>query len=102
MTLEPNKSLDRRYETDMSGTSLIAEGADFRTFKVVHVLGSSPAAEAGLREEDVITSIDGKTASDLSLAEIRRLFRVNRKKYLLGITRGGQSLQIKLKTKKLV
>lgn len=102
ITLEPNKAFGEAYEADMSGAALTAEGQDFRTFRVVHIAEASPAAYAGLRAGDVITSVDGRPAADLNLAEVRRLFKRRGQAYTLGVKRGGQTLRIKLKMKRLV
>jgi len=86
----------------MSGLSLVAEGADFRTFRVNRVIANSPAAQVGLQAGDVITSIDGRPASQFTLEEVRRLFRQPDHEYRLEIRRGGQVVNLKLKTRRLV
>ena len=51
--------------------------AKHRPFKVVvnEVLAHSPAAEAGMREEDVLTAIDGRPAAEFTLEQTRALLR---------------------------
>lgn len=100
--LEPNSSLREPFEFDMSGLQLVAEASDFRTFRVNRVIANSPAAQVGLQIGDVITSIEGRPAAQLTLEEVRRLFRQPDREYRLEVKRGGQVIPVKLKTRRLV
>jgi hypothetical protein len=102
MILEPNGDLAAPFEYDMSGIRLGAEGEAFKTLSVRKVVENSPATEAGLREGDVISAINGRPATELSLDEIRTMFRQDGKEYLLEIIRGVEKIQLKLKLRKLV
>jgi len=48
MLFEPVDSL-------MRGFGLESDGRDFKTLKVRGIIANSPAAEPGLRDEDIIT-----------------------------------------------
>jgi hypothetical protein len=48
---------------------------DAEGFKVVDVTTNTPAAEAGLAKDDVITAVDGKAAGSLSLPDLRLRLR---------------------------
>ena len=100
--LESNESLTEPFEYDMVGIRLRAASDDFKTLKVRRVGENSPAAEAGVREGDVISEIDGRPATELSLSEINKMFRQEGKEYLLGIIRGGEKVQIKLRSRRLI
>jgi predicted aspartyl protease len=100
--LEPNEHLSEPYEFDMSGASLAAGGADFKTFKVRALVEKSPASEAGLRVGDVITALDGKPATGMTLEQIRQMFRQAGRKYLLSVNRNGSQLQMSLTTRRLI
>jgi hypothetical protein len=65
MILEPNAHLADRFDYDMSGIRLRAEGADLKQLKVIRLVENSPAVEAGLREGDLISAIDGRPAARL-------------------------------------
>ncbi|MBZ0204007.1 MAG: PDZ domain-containing protein, partial [Ignavibacteria bacterium] len=54
--------------------NLIAEGLQFKTFSVVHVLEGSPAAEAGIMQGDIVVAINGKGAAQLNLEDIEAIF----------------------------
>ena len=102
MILEPNSSFTEPFESDMSGMVLIAEGAKLDVPKVFYITESSPASEGGLRVGDIITAIDGKPSSTLTLDNIREMFKQNGREYLLSITRGEQAAQIKIKLRSLI
>jgi len=86
----------------MSGAFLVAEGENLKTIKVHRVFENSPASQAGLRGGDIITAIDGRAASELTLEQIGQLFKLKGRKYLLSIKRGEQMLQIKVEMARLI
>ncbi len=98
---EPTPALELPFDRAFSGISLAAEGKDYRTFRVLTVLENSPATEAGLQKDDVITSIDGKPATEFALTKLNEMFeRPNT--YKLTVLRGGQTLRVTLTPKQLV
>lgn len=48
---------------------------DAKGFKVIDVTAKAPAAEAGLKPDDVITFVDGKPASSIALYDLRYRLR---------------------------
>ena len=86
----------------MSGVVLVARGANLKSFEVAAVTPHSPGSEAGLQKGDVIAGIDGQPAADLDLSGVRDLFRVFGHEYHLTVTRGDHTVEMKLKTKRLV
>ena len=102
MILEPNRYFSESYEYDMSGLLLIAEGNDFKTLKVRHLIEDSPATAAGLREGDVISAVNGTLASKLSLEQVRTMFKKEGQSYLLSIKRGDERIQIRIRLRKLI
>ncbi len=102
MILEPNATFGDRDEYDMSGVSLIAEGADFGTIKVARLIEPSPAHEAGLRREDVIVAVDGKAAGAIGLANLRTLFREEGREVRLDVRRGGEAIAMQIKMRRLI
>ena len=99
---EPNGHLAEPVEEDMSGIELAADGEDFTTLVVNEAAADSPAAEAGLKEEDELVTIDSRPVSEFGLDKIRHMFRQVGKEYLLGIKRGEQRLQVKIKLRRLI
>jgi hypothetical protein len=100
--LEPNAHFGEAYEASLTGASIAAEGADFKTFKVRSVFDSSPAAEGGLRAGDIITAVNGRPAAQFTAEQLRRMFRLKGRRYVLKIKRGEAPLQITIRTRRLV
>ncbi len=102
MILEPNAEFSEPFEEDMSGLDLATEGADLSVVVVNEVEENSPGAEAGIQEEDIITTIDGRPAKELTVTEIRKMLRQDGKEYLLTLRRGQKDVQTKLKLRRLI
>jgi hypothetical protein len=102
MILEPNKSFGEPFDFDMSGLALISDSPEFKLIKINRILEGSPAAEAGLKAEDVILEVDGRAASEYTLHSLREMFKKEGKTYGLKVKRGDETLQVKLKTRKLI
>jgi PDZ domain-containing protein len=102
LILAPNSRFPSDDQEDKSGISVIAKGSALKTFEVVAVSPGSPGAKAGVQKGDVIAGIDEDAAADLTLAEIRDLFRQVGHKYNLVIDRNGQNKQITVEMKRLL
>ena len=89
-------------EFDMSGMSLAAQGPDYREYRVRSMIDGSPAADAGVMVGDLISGIDGKPAGALTLDEIRELFRKDGQEYMLELGRGGATVRVTLRTRRLL
>jgi membrane-associated protease RseP (regulator of RpoE activity) len=98
--LTPNARFNSDDQEDKSGISVVAEGNSLRVFRVVDVNPGSPGAKAGVQKGDVIAGIDDEPAADLTLSEIRSLFRQVGHKYNLAIERNGQAKQINVEMKR--
>jgi S1-C subfamily serine protease len=81
--------------------SVIAEGGDYRVFRIRAVLENSPAAEAGLQIDDIITAVNNQAAAELTLSTLNELFE-HPVAYKLTIRRGEQTLQVTLTPRRLV
>jgi PDZ domain len=100
--LEPNSSFQDDDQEDKSGISVIAKGPGLKTFQIVQVQPGTPAAEAGIQQGDVIAGIDDEAAADLSLADIRDLFRQVGHIYKVLIDRDGKTMPITLQMRRLL
>ena len=102
MILEPNGHFDEAYEYDMSGLYRVAEGPEFKRFKLHRVLENSPAAEAGVQEGDVITALDGRPAEELTLEQIRQILKQEGREVILSLQRGKEELSVRLRLRRLI
>ena len=99
--LEPNARLHDPFPADASGLVLTATGDDFKTFIVHGVVPKSPADEAGFRDDDVITAIDGEPATTYALWQIQDLFKDASRARRVTITRAGATLTKTIKPRPL-
>ena len=102
MILEPNKNFADAFDFDMSGLGLLSDSPQFKLVKINRIMESSPAAEAGLKIDDLVLEVDGRTASDLTLNKLREMFKKEGKLYHLKIRRGDETLRVQLKTRRLI
>lgn len=87
---------------DMSGLAILVGGPDLKMFEVTQVWPHTPGADAGIQKGDVIAGVNDEAAADMSLADIRRLFRQPASKYKLLIQRGSQTLTVNLQMRHLL
>jgi len=81
---------------DLSGLEIVAEPPRFRTFVVNAVEENSPAAAAGIQEEDTILAIDGQPAVGLTLKELRHLL-TQPGEHVLKIRHNSKTIQVRLR-----
>lgn len=98
---EANKTFAESFDRASPGMAIVAEGNDYRTFRITELLDSGPAVEAGLQKNDVITGIDGKPAAEFTLSKVFDLFE-RPAAYKLQVRRGEQILHVTLTPRKLV
>jgi hypothetical protein len=99
--LEPNAHLVEPFEVDMSGLSLMVADAREKTLKVDEVYDHSPASAAGMRSGDILTGVDGRPISDLTLSDVRAMFRQVRT-YNVTFRRGDRRMAVTLKLRRLI
>jgi PDZ domain len=102
MILEPYKLYNEYEEADMSGLSLIAGGNDLRRFEVIDIEPGSPAASAKIRVGDVIAGVDDEPAADMTLGQLRNLFRQIPHKYKLIIERNDKTIDMQVSMHRLL
>ena len=101
MILEPNASFKNPIGPASPGVAIVAEGSDYKMFRITELLEDSPAAEAGLKAGDIVMSVDGRRASELNLTLLHELFEkpTSRK---LSVRRGEQTLEITVTPRRLI
>lgn len=99
--LEPNSDFAKPIEYNRTGLFLVGSGDDRKGFPIEAVLENSPASEAGIRQGDLLTGIDGLSALEYSLSEIRTMFGQMQECELI-IQRGEETRKTKLKLRRLI
>lgn len=76
MVLKPVKSrLRERFEHDMSGLEIRAQGKELNAYFVNHIVPDSPADAAGLLEGDQLLFFDDRSANELNVSDIYKLMQ---------------------------
>jgi PDZ domain len=102
LILEPNLHIQEEDEEDKSGLTIVAKGSGLKTFVVTEVAPATPAAEAGIEKGDIIAGVDDEAAADLTLWDVRNLFRQIGHKYTLLLERNGQTLTVTFQMRRLL
>jgi PDZ domain-containing protein len=100
LVLEPNTNFPDPDQEDKSGLMIVAKGSNFKTFEVVGVEPQTPAADAGIKNGDVIAGIDTDPAADLTILTARNLFRQVGHKYKVTLERGGETKEVTLQMRR--
>jgi hypothetical protein len=101
MILEPNANFSGPISPALSGLRLIGEGQDYKTFRVEDMLEDSPASEAGLQIDDIVLSVNGRPAAELTLWRVNMILE-EPGAHKLSVRRGDRTLQTTLTPRKLV
>ena len=96
---ERSADFDQPFEADMTGIGWMRDASGW---SVRFVNPDTPASEAGLREGDVLTSVDGQPAARLDPAALRRLMQTEGRSVRLGIRRGDQESIVTLVLRRLL
>ncbi len=99
--LEPNLLYHEAFEVNCSGLEL-AMDETFQKVIVDHVYEASPAEEAGLRVGDEIVQIDGVSASDLQLLQIRSILSQDGQEVEILVNREGEQHSYLLSLRPLI
>jgi hypothetical protein len=92
--LKKNKQFKKEFYYNMSGLTIRAKGSQLKRFEVDEVRANSTAALADIQAGDILVSIQGFKAADLTLAEINSLFSSKPgKKIKMEIYRAGISVK---------
>jgi hypothetical protein len=101
LILEPNSRFAEPYRYDACGMELRL-AKDLKHFRVHAVLPDSPAAAAGVRAEDMIIAINGRTSAKYDLTEVQDLFMDIGATYRLKIRRQQKEWEVTIKFRELI
>ncbi len=98
-----NRGYRAKFEYNMSGIDLIADGPSLELIKINRLLPSSTAAMAGLEQGDIIKTINSRPIKDLDLQDVSNIFRSkNQKNIVLIVERNGQTIKKKFKLERIL
>lgn len=100
MVLVPARRLSDPFEWDMTG--LQAEPGEDGTVRVRRVVPGSPADEVGIRQDDVLTRMDGVEVTGSTLYEMRDRLRRDGAVIPVVISRNGDSRAVTLTLRRLI
>jgi C-terminal processing protease CtpA/Prc len=88
--------LHRRFR---SGVTLAGDPPDNERFRVMVVAPDMPGAQAGLQRGDAIVEVDGRPAKEITLEEMRQLFRSDGQRKLT-VDRAGKRVKLVMELKR--
>ena len=100
MVLEPDGRFSEPFEWDMSGMQ--AEPTGKGSVRVREVLPGSPAAQAGIREDDRLIRIAGEEVTEATYFSLRERLRKDGETVSVELQRGDQRIEVALKLRRLV
>jgi hypothetical protein len=99
MILQPNPNFSEPFSADTSGLILGTGAPEQRDITVFHTIEKTPAEVAGIKEGDIVLSVNGQDAYNLGVEGIRSLF-VKPDVYRMQLRRDGKALDLVMKTTK--
>lgn len=90
------------FRADASGLSLRVKGAASGPVEIDNVEPDSAAATAGLQKGDVISAVDGHSASEFDLDKIRKMFQQSGRGIHLTIEREGKTFAVNVKLRERI
>ncbi len=101
LILEPSATFAAPFDRAFAGIALRTTTSGFHAFRVSELLEASPAAEAGLAVDDIITAVGGVPASDLTLNAINEMLEMPIARELT-IRRAAQTVTVTLTPRRLI
>lgn len=82
----------------MGGLIIKAKGARLRTYEITHLRSGSPGELAGLKEGDLIMSINGTEAQNMNLNQLNGFFNSKEgKRIVLEVNRDGATIKVEFR-----
>lgn len=103
MYLKKNRLFRKPFEYNMSGIELIAIGPLLETYVVSKVAKDTPADRAGIKEGDIVLSVNGMAFPELTLATFSNLVHSRpNKRVKIRLLRNGQILKKKFRLERVL
>jgi S1-C subfamily serine protease len=102
MFFEPNDAYAEPSRFDASGLRVYKEAPGKRGLKIFFVAPGTPAAEAGVREGDMLLSVDGAPVDLTSAGQVSAMLMEEGATRTLLLERGAQLVTVRLKLRRLL
>lgn len=101
--LKPGKKFDKILSYDKSGMLVVSGGKDLQKYYVAFVIPGTPAALAGIQENDRITKLNGYPSSFISLRKINNMLQgESGKRIKVTVRRDGKKYKFEFRLKDLI
>jgi hypothetical protein len=100
MLLEKGKAFGEPFEHEMAGLAL--DWQDDSTLMVGAVLAKSPGEAADIQVGDTLIAIDGRSIADVGENGVTKVFTQEGKELRLTFKRGGESIEKRIRLRRLV
>ena len=92
--VKKNADFRKKFNYDMAGIIVKAKGARLRAYEITHLRNGSPGEMAGLKEGDLIISVNGTSTQSLNLNQINGFFNSKEgKRVVMEVNRDGQRVK---------
>lgn len=96
--IKKNADFKKKFNNDMGGLIIKAKGARLRTYEITHLRSGSPGERAGLKEGDLIMSINGTSAQNMNLNQVNGFFNSKEgKRVTMEVNRDGKRLKVEFR-----
>lgn len=101
MWIKKNSHYGEKFNINSSGMDLVMS-KDMKRVIVHQVFDDSPASKAGIKVDSELVSIDGKSASEYALPDIKTILRRSGESTTVVIRQGGKDTEHTLSLKSLI
>ncbi|MEP5613952.1 MAG: aspartyl protease family protein [Cyclobacteriaceae bacterium] len=99
--LNRNSRWGEKFHVNCSGIE-IQKDHDKNKVLIHHVFDNSPASEAGIPVDSELMKVNGKTMSEISMADVKKLLRQDGETAELVVLQGGEEKSYTLKLRSLI
>ncbi|WP_370087939.1 PDZ domain-containing protein [Ekhidna sp.] len=99
--LEKDHTYDANFKVNCSGID-VQLAADKKRVLIHQVFEDSPASEAGIKLNDELVKINGKSMAEVNLAEVKKMLKMEGETVDLVINQGGKEKSMSLKLRSLI
>jgi hypothetical protein len=97
---KPNENFNNKYSYNIAGIEIVQITPYVTLSEVLDVWANSPAELAGVKKGDQINEVNGTTAFEMTVGEIRKIFETPSKTPLrLRLMRGNKEIKVEIEMK---